>query len=39
MGKNTKANSSMTREKAEAYLNGKTEEYMMESGRMANNME
>jgi hypothetical protein len=39
MGKNMKDNSSMTREKVEAYSNGKMEEFMMESGRMANNME
>ena len=29
----------MTREKVEVYSNGKMEEFMMESGRMANNME
>jgi hypothetical protein len=39
MEKDMKVNLSMTREKVEGYSNGKMGEFMMESGRMANNME
>jgi hypothetical protein len=39
MGKDMRDNLLMTREKVEEYSNGKMGEFMMASGRMANNME
>jgi hypothetical protein len=39
MARDMRDNLLMTRERVEGYSNGKMEEFMMESGRMANNME